>query len=208
MENSFDVSKYLNRSVGKIAAGALRSSLQNPRESSYIIKFTAAARRAEKIRMKHEKEGRHIPAFLIASISTACNLNCTGCYARATQNCSDKGSEEILPPEKWDGIFAEAREIGVSFILLAGGEPLLRKDILEYAAAYPEIIFPVFTNGTMVRNDYLSLFDANRNLVPILSIEGGRELTDARRGPGIYDQLTDVMSRLTGRDYVYVLSGR
>gem|GEM_PF-2475823 len=46
MENSFDVSKYLNRSVGKIAAGALRSSLHNPRESSYIIMFTAAVNRS------------------------------------------------------------------------------------------------------------------------------------------------------------------
>ncbi|KAA6315182.1 hypothetical protein EZS27_034321, partial [termite gut metagenome] len=39
--------------------------------------------------------------------------------------------------------------MGISFILLAGGEPLLRKDVLVAASKIKEVAFPVFTNGTV-----------------------------------------------------------
>lgn len=84
--------------------------------------------------MQHERAGRHIPAFLISSITAECNLNCNGCYALANQSCRDQTDQEIMPAEKWNDIFFQARKIGVSFILIAGGEPLIRKDVIKYAA--------------------------------------------------------------------------
>lgn len=206
MKKPLNIAEYLSRSVKRIAAGALRTSLQNPLESAYILKFSNAARRAERIRMQHERAGRHIPAFLISSITAECNLDCKGCYAMANQNCRDQKVQEIMPAEKWNDIFFQARKIGVSFILIAGGEPLIRKDVIKYAAAYPEIIFPVFTNGTMIDRDYIRLFNANRNLVPVLSLEGEREHTDARRGEGIYDQLKEVMYTLHKQGIFYGVS--
>ena len=206
MKNTLDIADYLSRSVKRIAAGALRGALHNPKEYAYIMKFSASARHAEKTRVQYEKSGRHIPAFLIGSICTECNLNCTGCYARKNQNSFDQSPNESMSAEKWNSIFFEARKIGVSFILLAGGEPLTRKDVILYAACYPEIIFPVFTNGTMIDNDYLRLFNNHRNLVPVLSMEGRREDTDARRGAGVYDQLTEVMKNLNSREIYYGVS--
>ena len=206
MNKPLNITEYLSRSVKRIAAGALRNSLQNHQESAYILKFSTAARRAERTRMQHEKAGRHIPAFLISSITAECNLSCKGCYAIANQSCRDQTVQEIMPAEKWNDIFFRARKIGVSFILIAGGEPLIRKDVIEYAAAYPEIIFPVFTNGTMIDNDYVRLFNINRNLVPVLSLEGERELTDERRGTGIYDQLKAVMNTLHKQGIFYGVS--
>ena len=32
---------------------------------------------------------------------------------------------------------------------------------------------------------YFELFDKSRNLIPIMSIEGKKDITDARRGEGI-----------------------
>ena len=206
MKKTLNIAEYLSRSVKRIAASALRTSLQNPKESAYILRFSNAAHRAEKTRMQHEKAGRHIPAFLISSITAECNLECKGCYARANQSCRDPLVQEIIPAEKWNDIFFQARKLGVSFVLLAGGEPLIRKDVIEYAAACPEIIFPVFTNGTMIDMDYIRLFDSNRNLVPILSIEGERGHTDARRGEGIYDQLKVVMEKLNRQGIFYGVS--
>lgn len=197
MKKTLSITEYLSRSVKRIAAGALRASIKNPRETSYILTFSTAARRAEKVRLQYEKAGHHIPAFLIASISSECNLHCTGCYARENQSCTDSSDGQILPAEKWNSIFSEARQLGVSFILLAGGEPLFRRDVIEYASSYPEIIFPVFTNGTMFSRDYLRLFDNHRNLVPVISIEGDRQKTDSRRGAGVFCQLTDAMTDLS-----------
>jgi MoaA/NifB/PqqE/SkfB family radical SAM enzyme len=87
----------------------------------------------------------------------------------------------------------------VCFILLAGGEPLLRMDVLEAAGRHPGIIFPVFTNGLLINESILDFFDSHRNLVPVVSLEGGREATDARRGAGVYDRIDAAMRQMRSR---------
>ncbi len=111
-----------------------------------------------------------------------------------------------MSAEQWDGIFDQARRIGISFILLAGGEPLLRKDVIDCAAMYPEIVFPVFTNGTMITSEFVSIFDNHRNLVPIFSMEGDRDQTDKRRGQGVYDHLTSIMKNVKSLDILFGVS--
>lgn len=56
----------------------------------------------------------------------------------------------------------------ISFILLAGGEPLLRFDVISEAAKHKSILFPIFTNGLFVADKYMELFDKNRNLLPVI----------------------------------------
>ena len=103
-------------------------------------------------------------------------------------------------------IFDVANELGISFILLAGGEPLLRKDVIELSANYKNIVFPIFANGTFVNEQYLNLFDDNRNLVPIVSVEGDREATDTRRGMGVYDKVSSNMDEFKKRNLFYGVS--
>jgi MoaA/NifB/PqqE/SkfB family radical SAM enzyme len=50
---------------------------------------------------------------------------------------------------------------------------------------------------------YLDLFDKCRNLVPIMSIEGGKENTDTRRGQGIYELLIRNMEELHARGLIF-----
>ena len=57
-------------------------------------------------------------------------------------------------------------------------------------------MFPIFTNGTFMDERYFDLFDRRRNLLPVMSIEGGKEITDDRRGAGIYDKLIANMDEL------------
>jgi MoaA/NifB/PqqE/SkfB family radical SAM enzyme len=64
-------------------------------------------------------------------------------------------------------------------------------------------MFPVFTNGTLLSEDYITLFDQKRNLVPILSIEGDEATTDQRRGIGVYQKVTETMDRLKKRNILY-----
>ena len=100
-------------------------------------------------------------------------------------------------------IFNEADDMGISFILLAGGEPMLRRDIIEAAGKKQNILFPIFTNGTYIDDRYFQLFDKCRNLVPVMSIEGSREITDARRGEGIYDRLLANMKEFKKRGLIF-----
>jgi len=197
-----NLSEYLNGAISHLVQNALRSSLKNPAESAFLLRYAAAQKKAAEKRSRQEQSGIHIPPFLIASIASQCNLHCAGCYARANHSCGEQAGKE-LDAGRWEQIFSEASELGVSFILLAGGEPLLRKDVLEAAAEHPELIFPVFSNGTMLNDAYLELFNRNRNLLPVLSIEGDREQTDQRRGSGTFRILSEAMGRLHSRGIFY-----
>ncbi len=80
---------------------------------------------------------------------------------------------------------------------------MIRKDVIISASNHPEILFPIFTNGTMLNDDYLKLLNKNRNLVPILSIEGDEEVTDSRRGKGVYSQLVDSMEVMRKNNIIF-----
>ena len=108
-----------------------------------------------------------------------------------------------LTTAEWKGIFREAEELGVSFIMLAGGEPLLRWDVIEAAGEMKNLLFPIFTNGTYMDDATFAQLDRCRNLIPVLSIEGGKEITDNRRGDGVYDKLIAAMDRLHEKNLLF-----
>ena len=203
MDGQFDIQEYMTKGVERIVSDALRATVRNPRESAYMLRFAAANKKASKKRAKAEVEGEHIPPFLIASITSSCNLHCAGCYSRCNGATSDQACTDQLSREEWERVFDEAEDMGVSFILLAGGEPLLRRDVIEEAGKKPGIMFPIFTNGTFIGDQYMDMFDAHRNLVPVLSIEGDRDKTDSRRGEGVYDTLISVMDGLKAKDLIF-----
>ena len=199
----FEIQDYLAKGVEIILKDAMRATLKNRKESLFLLKFSRHAKKATKIRQGYDKKGQNIPAFLIASITSSCNLHCTGCYSRANDACNDDKPQNQLSGDEWGDIFEQAKELGISFIVLAGGEPMLRKDVILKASQYPEILFPIFTNGTMLDEEYYQLLDENRNLVPILSIEGNEDVTDLRRGKGVYKQLMESMEYMGKNNMVF-----
>ena len=200
---SFDLQQYLTEGVEAIVKDALRATLRDPRESAFMARFALASAGAARRRAACEAEGLHVPSYLIASITSACNLHCAGCYSRANHATTDCAPVKQLTAEQWRDIFRQAEELGISFILLAGGEPLLRRDVIEAAGQLPDILFPIFTNGVFLDSRTVELLDRCRNLIPVMSIEGGREATDARRGAGIYDKLLANMALLQRRGLLF-----
>ncbi len=198
-----NIQSYMTRGVTKVVLNALRVTAKNKKEAAFMCAFAKSATAASRKRARSEKNGEHIPPFLIASITSVCNLHCAGCYSRANHACHDDAADGLLNAEEWERIFAEAEDIGISFILLAGGEPLMRRDVLESAAKHPGILFPVFTNGTCMTDRYLALFDRNRNLLPVVSIEGDREITDRRRGAGVFDKISAAMEKMKAEGIVF-----
>ena len=206
MTQKFDLEEYLTKGAEKIVKEALSVSRMNAKETMFFLKFAAAAKAAAKKRRRAEEQGEHIPSFLITSITSRCNLHCAGCYSRCTEATKDEKPADQLTAAEWLRVFQEAEELGISFILLAGGEPLLRRDVLTAAASVKNILFPVFTNGTFVDDRIFSLFSENRNLLPVLSMEGGRAQTDARRGKGVFDRLMACMKGLRERRIFFGVS--
>jgi MoaA/NifB/PqqE/SkfB family radical SAM enzyme len=203
MSENFNLQEHIAKGVEKMVSGTLKATMKDPRESAFMLKFAAASRKATKIRQKLSEEGEHIPSFLIASITSSCNLHCAGCYSRFNNATVDSKPVRQLSTEEWLKIFREAEELGISFIMLAGGEPMLRWELIEKAGSMPDILFPIFTNGTYLNESYLKLFDKCRNLIPVMSIEGGKENTDARRGAGIYEKLIANMEAFHERNLLF-----
>lgn len=208
MQEKFSLEKYLNEGIRNVMSNAYKSVLDNPKEARFVFKMQRVFGKSEKKRKSYkEKEDLHIPTFLISSIATNCNLTCKGCYARANDICSSPkeatDSKTELSAEQWKSIFLEAADIGINFNLLAGGEPLLRREILQAASEIKDMIFPIFTNGTIINEAYLDLFEKNLNLIPIVSLEGCKESTDERRGLGVYNRVIHAMESFKARKLFY-----
>lgn len=206
MAENFDLTAYLNQGAERLVRDILNATLHNPRETAFLSRFQAAQRGMEKRRGALEAEGRHIPMFLIASIANTCNLYCAGCYARANGRCGQAGAQPLLDAKQWGDIFSQAEEAGIPFILLAGGEPTMRPDVLKKAAEKKGILFPVFTNGTLIDGPLLALLSKNRNLVPVVSLEGEEASTDRRRGEGAYRRAQKAIQSLSGKKLLFGIS--
>lgn len=174
-----------------------RNTLSDVKTTMFVSSFMIRSKAASKMRKAYQSRGIHIPGFLICSITDRCNLRCKGCYASANGILGNNENGELTLVQ-WKSIFEQGRDLGISFMILAGGEPLLRREVLDEAKAFKSIVFPVFSNGTLI-TDNLDLFDDNRNLVPIISIDGPEKLTDERRGKGMYRKISECFDSLNGR---------
>lgn len=196
MNSSGELTTYMNGAVERLITNVLKSTLKNPKETAYLMEVRNVVRKASKKRIESEEKGIHIPTFLISSITNSCNLFCRGCYARENKICTDTKQGKVLTDQRWLTLFREAADCGITFNLLAGGEPLLRKELIDQAAKIKDMIFPIFTNGLMIDRNYMDLFNKNRNLIPVISLEGGLQATDSRRGEGVYEKIVKIMQEL------------
>ena len=175
MSGSFDLEKYLAAGVTRIAKDAIKAIFRNPREGAFMGKFGVATSQAAQRRAAQEKAGLTVPAYMIASIAPR----------------PDEGAP--LSDDMWLGLFDQARELGVSLIVLIGGEPLRRRALVEGAGARQDILFPMFLSADTVDKAGLDLFDKCRNLMPVVRVD------PAAQGPA----LTGVMDGMKGKGLLF-----
>ena len=191
-----DFNKIVTDSVGIFLKDALRTAVAHPSQAAFFVRTLRWQRKAAKIRQKWEDAGVHVPPILIFSVTHQCNLHCDGCYHHALR----QAPETELSDERLKKAVAEAKELGVSFIVFAGGEPLMKPSILDITREYPEILFLMFTNGLLLNNDdILKRIAEKRNVVPLVSLEGYQDDTDARRGKGVYAQVQKSIAKMKAK---------
>ncbi|MHA1271204.1 MAG: GTP 3',8-cyclase MoaA [Candidatus Helarchaeota archaeon] len=83
------------------------------------------------------------------SITDRCNLNCIYCHH---EGISKDNIDEMSPLEIYK-IVKISTEFGIKYVKLTGGEPLIRKDIVEIIKLIREI--PLIENISMVTNGIL-----------------------------------------------------
>ena len=80
-----------------------------------------------------------------------CNLHCKMCYVRKSMK-EVKAMGGLLPTEQWLEFAKQAKDEGMLYPLLTGGEPLLRQDFQEIMAKMQEMGLQVSinSNGTLI----------------------------------------------------------
>jgi MoaA/NifB/PqqE/SkfB family radical SAM enzyme len=184
--------QLFNQRIGLLFRSAVRISLRDPASASFMVRTVRQQRRAAKTRQAWLERGIRVPPLAIASITNRCNLQCKGCYSWAQH----RSAETVMSADRLRSVFAEADELGMSIILLAGGEPLVRPDILDITADFPNIVFPMFTNGLLIDDRAIAKLARQRHVVPAISLEGREARTDDRRGPGVYAHLQRTMTKM------------
>jgi MoaA/NifB/PqqE/SkfB family radical SAM enzyme len=201
-KENISLDKNLNREIKMLFKDALKSVFKQPALAKFFLQTYRWQKKAGSLRLDWEKKGVHVPPFMIFSITERCNLSCKGCYAKAFH----RPQEGEISPEELKDIIGQAHELGTSIILIAGGEPLVRKEIAAITAGYPDIIFPVFTNGLLIDEGFISILEKQKNLIPILSIEGNLAETNSRRGDGVFEYVKKIISKTQGRNIFWGLS--
>ncbi len=204
--NSYDTSgnlqNVLNDSLSVFLKDAVRVAITRPSQAYHFFKIVRWQRQAAKTRTDWENKGVHIPPIIIYSITNRCNLNCKGCFHWALHEADDIEMSD----EKLRSTIAEAKGIGVSIMVIGGGEPMMRPRIIDITTEFPEVIFLVFTNGLLLDEEKLDRIQKNKNFVPVISLEGDRAGTDFRRGEGVYAGLEKIINKLKKRNIFWSVS--
>jgi len=159
---------------------------------NFFCDWVTEAKKREKL----EEEGFKAPWFFVVSPSNACNLNCYGCYAHEYK----KG--EGLSYATLDRILKEARELGIRFLTISGGEPFYYKDkktgkdLWDLAKKHNDMYFQVYTNGTLLDKKTIERLAKIGNVAPAISMEGFKKETEERRGKGVWEKINKARQEL------------
>ena len=170
--------------------------VRHPRYLPGFLRLARTIGQSRRVRARALAGGVRVPPFLVLSVTSKCNLRCAGCYAGAVGTVTSAPAEPGLSLSDWNGIVDEAVRLGVMAFMIAGGEPFLLPGITKLFRDHPDRLFLVFTNGTALQpGDFRILRDCS-NTVVVVSLEGNRDLTDLRRGRGVYEKALGTLDRL------------
>lgn len=124
------------------------------------------------------------PLFAWFSLTEGCDLHCKYCFADSIKPLeSELSTTEILP------IIDNIAEAGTEAIVFGGGEPALRRDLVEivqYSSRYMSVAMN--TNGQALDQHYIEQL-ARAGLSQIkISVDGLQETHDWNRGKGTFDK--------------------
>ncbi|MBI4621090.1 MAG: radical SAM protein [Desulfobacterales bacterium] len=111
-------------------------------------------------RLHKQVIAKRIPINGSFELTFRCNLHCAHCYCNLPVNDQDALKKELSTEEVFH-VFDQTADAGCLWLLITGGEPLVREDFLEiYTYAKKKgFIISLFTNGTLITPkiaDYLA----------------------------------------------------
>lgn len=153
----------------------------SPRRMLFLLRVNWHRWRAQRRRRRQQSRmDAVIPPILAIGPTMRCNYRCKACYSRG------RSEENELSTYELDALFSEAEELGVDSIVLTGGDPLLRDDMLDLTNKHRGLLFFLITNGSLMTPEVASRIAKSGNVVALVSIEGSASFPDERRQPGAH----------------------
>ncbi len=183
--------RYINRVIDETDPNVARTMALN-------LGYEAFLRGTRMIRKNREIYSCNIPWLILFDPTSACNMHCAGCWS------GTYGHKHNLSFEDMDRIVTEGKQLGVYLYMLTGGEPLVKKkEILQLARKHNDAEFSIYTNSTLIDEEFCEEVVKLGNITFQLSIEGTPETNDARRGAGHYDAVMRAMDLLKKHGIIY-----
>ena len=112
-------------------------------------------------------------------LTARCNFNCPMCYVHLTTEQLQALGKEELTARQWLDIAKAAKDSGMVYALLTGGEPLVRKDFFEIYDGMRGmgLLVSVNSNGSMLSGRILEHFLENPPARFNISLYGGSDET-------------------------------
>ena len=106
-----------------------------------------------------QARGKRTLLSISLELTARCNNNCAHCYINLPANDPKARAAEISL-EKIKEIIDESVSLGTLWVLLSGGEPLLREDFTEIYLYLKQkgMLVSVFTNATLISDEHIALF--------------------------------------------------
>lgn len=145
-------------------------------------------------------ENGFLPPYLLAiSPTMRCNLRCYGCYAGSYAR-SDLDLDIVM------NAIRQAKELGIYFIVISGGEPFIWPHIFDLFEQESDVFFLVYTNGSLIDEGAARRLSELGNVLPCISLEGFEKETDTRRGRGAFAKIIGAMEALRSRGVLFGFS--
>lgn len=146
-------------------------------------------------RLRQRARAERIPLSVSLSLTHRCNLVCEHCYARTS---ADLGRE--LSTAQWCGLIDALAEAGCLFVVLTGGEPLVRADFADlYRHARGRgLIVTVFTNASRLDESHIALWKESPPREVDITLYGMSEATYRRvtGQSGLFERIWRNIDRL------------
>ena len=128
-------------------------------------------------RLHNASSRRRIPVNATLEITYRCNNRCVHCFCGLPADDPKAGKE--LSTAEIGGLFDDLASMGGLWLLITGGEPLLRPDFEEvYLHAKKKgFLITLFTNGTMIGEETAALLSKYPPFVVEISLYGATEET-------------------------------
>ena len=107
-------------------------------------------------------------------LTARCNFNCPMCYVHLSQeDVHARGAE--LTAAQWISLAEQAKDAGMMFVLLTGGEPFVRKDFFEIYGAVKDmgLMVSINSNGSMLEGEIREKLLENPPFRINISLYGG-----------------------------------